>query len=268
MHVVYGIVGLKTHCKLSLVVRQEKDGLRRYCHVGTGNYHPKTARLYEDLGLLTADPEVGADVANLFNLLSGYSMNTDYAGCLVAPDSVRTGLIERIEREIANHVVGLPAWILIKVNSIVDEAIIDALYRASLAGVPVDLWIRGICAVRPGCPACPRPSGSAPSSAGSSSTPGSSRSANGGRPEVLIGSADLMHRNLDRRVETLVRLDAQTHIDELNALLDLGFDEGTSSWHLLQDGTWERHAKDPDGEPLEGDRGAGRAREERRVGPT
>ncbi len=249
-HVVYGLVGLKTHCKLSLVVRQEGDGIRRYAHIGTGNYHPKTARLYEDLGLLTADPEVGADVADLFNVLSGYSMNTDYARLLVAPNSVRTGLLERIEREVERHRAGEPALIRFKVNSIVDEAIIDALYRASTAGVPVEIWVRGICALRPGIPGVSE-------TIRVRSILGRFLEHSrlywfgvGDTAEAWIGSADLMHRNLDRRVEALVRLVAPRHVSELGALLDLGFDPGTSSWHLQPDGTWVRHAHDADGEPL------------------
>src|SRR5690606_15686479 len=142
----------KTHCKLSLVVRQEGDHLVRYAHVGTGNYHPKTARLYEDLGLLTADPDVGADIRDLFNRLSGHSRHDNYQRLLVAPRTLRDGLIERIHREIDNHRAGRPAWVRIKVNAIVDEDVIDALYRASQAGVPVDVWVRGICALRPGVP--------------------------------------------------------------------------------------------------------------------
>ena len=141
-HVVYGLVGLKTHCKLSLVVRQDDDGIRRYSHIGTGNYHPRTARLYEDLGLLTTDPTIGEDVSHLFNVLSGYSMHTEYE-VFVAPHSIRLGLVERIEREIENHRAGRPAGVRFKVNSIVDEGVIDALYRASLAGVPVKVWFAG-----------------------------------------------------------------------------------------------------------------------------
>ena len=156
VHVVYGLVGLKTHCKLSMVVRDDGDRLRRYCHIGTGNYHPKTARLYEDLRILTADEQVGEDVANLFNQLSGYSMNTSYERLLVAPHSIRSGLLERIEREVAHHRAGREARIRFKCNSIVDEAIIDALYRASQTGVPIDIWVRGICAVRPGVPGMSR----------------------------------------------------------------------------------------------------------------
>jgi len=249
VHVVYGIVGLKTHCKLSLVVRQEADGLVRYCHVGTGNYNPKTARQYEDLGLLTCDPEVGQDLTRLFNQLSGYAPKAKFNRLLVAPRAMRSGLVERIERETANHLAGRPAWIRIKVNAIVDETTIDALYRASRAGVPVDLVVRGICAVRPGVP-------------GLSETI-RVRSilgrflehariyafANGGEPEVLIGSADLMHRNLDRRVETLVPVGPE-HTAELIDLLDLSMDDATASWWLDGDGRWTRHHRDADGQPL------------------
>ncbi|HSE72107.1 MAG TPA: RNA degradosome polyphosphate kinase, partial [Nocardioidaceae bacterium] len=151
-HVVYGLVGLKTHCKLAMAVRDEPEGIRRYTHIGTGNYNPKTARLYEDFGLLTSNAEIGEDVANLFNNLSGFSRHTEYQRLLVAPDTVRDGLIARIRNEVAHHRDGSPARIRIKANSIVDERTIDELYRASQAGVPVDLLTRGICAVRPGLP--------------------------------------------------------------------------------------------------------------------
>ena len=151
-HVVYGLLGLKTHCKLSMVVRDEPDGLRRYAHIGTGNYNPKTARLYEDMGLLTANPIITEDIGRLFNHLSGMSQETQYRRLLVAPHGIRTGLLDRINNEIANHEDGKPAGIRIKVNSLVDETISDALYRASQAGVPVDLWVRGICTIRPGVP--------------------------------------------------------------------------------------------------------------------
>ena len=250
VHVVYGIVGLKTHAKLSLVVRQEPDGLRRYCHVGTGNYNPKTARLYEDLGVLTCDPEVGQDLTRLFNQLSGYAPKARFNRLLVAPRTMRAGLIEKIDAEAANRRAGGEAWIRIKVNSIVDEATIDALYRASQAGVPVDLLVRGICAVRPGVP-------------GLSETI-RVRSilgrfleharlfafASGGEPRIYIGSADLMHRNLDRRVETLVSITDPEHVTELLELMDLSMDDRTASWHLRPEGTWQRHHLDADGTPL------------------
>src|SRR4051812_33645483 len=205
-HVVYGLVGLKTHCKLAMVVRDEPDGIRRYVHIGTGNYNPKTARLYEDYGLLTTHEGIGEDVAHLFNNLSGFSRNAKYEHLLVAPDNVRDGLVTRIRGEVEHHLAGRPARIRLKANSVVDEAVIDELYRASNAGVPVDLLTRGICAVRPGVPGL--------------SENVRVRSVlgrflehsrvfwfeNAGSPEAWIGSADLMHRNLDRRVECLVQL--------------------------------------------------------------
>ena len=237
-HVVYGLVGLKTHCKLAMVVRDEPDGIRRYTHIGTGNYNPKTARSYEDLGLITTDEAIGEDVANLFNNLSGYSRKPSYDQLLVAPDSVRDGLIDQIHREVTHHRQGLPARIRIKANSIVDEATIDALYLASQEGVPVQLIVRGICALRPG-------------------VPGLSESIevrsilgrflehsrifwfeNGGEPQAWIGSADLMHRNLDRRVEVLVRLPDPESIAQVSELLDLSFDADTRAWLLQSDGSW------------------------------
>ncbi len=250
VHVVYGLVGLKTHSKLSMVVRNDGDQLRRYCHIGTGNYHPKTARLYEDFGLLTSNPEVGEDVSNLFNVLSGYSMNTDYNRLLVAPHSVRTGLIARIDREITHQLEGRPSGIRFKCNSLVDEAIIDALYRASMAGVPVDIWARGICALRPGVPGL---SGTIRVISVLGRFLEHSRVytfANGGNPSVWIGSADLMHRNLDRRVETLVSITDPDQIAEIEDLLSLGFAPGTAAWDLNSDGSWTRRLFGETGERL------------------
>ncbi len=248
VHVVYGLVGLKTHCKLSMVVRDDGERLRRYVHIGTGNYHPKTARLYEDMGLLTTDPAVGEDVSNVFNVLSGYSMNTTYKRLLVAPHSIRTGLIERIEREVAHHRAGHVARVRFKCNSVVDEAIIDALYRASQAGVPVDIWVRGICAVRPGVPGLS-------DNIRVHSVLGRflehSRAfefANAGDTETWIGSADLMHRNLDRRVEVLVRLGAE-HAAQVSTLIDMGFDDATKAWIGQPDGSWTPHTTDAHGAP-------------------
>jgi polyphosphate kinase len=247
VHVVYGLVGLKTHSKLSMVVRNDGDQLRRYCHIGTGNYHPKTARLYEDFGLLTCDPVVGEDVSNLFNVLSGYSMNTEYQRFLAAPHSVRTGLVDRIENEIRNHEEGRPAGIRFKCNSIVDEGIIDALYRASRAGVPVDIWVRGICAVRPGVPGLSE-------NIRVISILGRflehSRAycfENAGNREAWIGSADLMHRNLDRRVETLVRLTDPDQAEDIERMFDFAYDPETSAWDLAPDGTWTRRLYDAEG---------------------
>ncbi|MBC9735378.1 RNA degradosome polyphosphate kinase [Nocardioides marmotae] len=242
-HVVYGLVGLKTHCKLSMVVREETGtggGIRRYTHIGTGNYNPKTSRTYEDLGLITTDVAIGEDVAHLFNNLSGWSRNASYEQLLVAPDSVRSGLIERIHREIAHHREGRPARIRMKANSIVDEAVVDALYLASQAGVPVQLLVRGICALRPGVP-------------GLSETI-EVRSVlgrflehsrifwfeGGGEPEAWIGSADMMHRNLDRRVEVLVRLPGEASRAVVDELLTRAFDPDTDAWLLGPDGAWER----------------------------
>mgnify|MGYP000665886963 FL=1 len=260
VHVVYGIVGLKTHCKLIEVVRQEADGLRRYCHVGTGNYNPKTARLYTDLGLLTCDPVVGQDLTRLFNQLSGYAPKSSFHRLLVAPRTVRTGLIQRIRREEDAARAGKEAWIKIKVNSIVDEKTIDALYRASQAGVKIDIVERGICALKPGVPGLSEnirvrsilgrflehsriyafcnadgpQIGEGPASG----------------PEVYIGSADLMHRNLDRRVEALVRVTAPEQVDGLIKYVDLQMADSTMSWHMQPDGAYVLHTKDDEGRPL------------------
>jgi polyphosphate kinase len=252
-HVVYGFVGLKTHCKMALIVREEPDGtLRRYCHLGTGNYHPTTARFYEDFGLLTADPAVGEDVTALFNHLTGYSRTGSYRRLLVAPDSLRTGIVDRIDRQAERQRAGQAARIVFKTNALVDEVVIDALYRASRAGVRVDLWVRGICALRPGLPGL--------------SDNIRVRSVLGrflehsrvyvfgvGEDEdaqVLIGSADMMHRNLDRRVELLVQVTDPGHQRRVRRVLDLGMDDKTSSWWLDKNGRWVRHSRDETGNPL------------------
>ncbi|MFQ6190015.1 RNA degradosome polyphosphate kinase [Bifidobacterium adolescentis] len=260
VHVVYGIVGLKTHCKLSLVVRQEADGLRRYCHVGTGNYNPKTARIYTDLGLLTCDPVVGQDMTRLFNQLSGYAPKSSFHRLLVAPRTVRSGLIQRIRREEDAARAGKEAWIKIKVNSIVDEKTIDALYRASQAGVKIDIVERGICALKPGVPGLSENirvrsilgrflEHSRIYAFANSDGPQIGEGPAAG-PEVWIGSADLMHRNLDRRVEALVRIVAPEQIDELIKYVDLQMADSTASWHMQTDGTYVRHCKDEEGRPL------------------
>ena len=260
VHVVYGIVGLKTHCKLSLVVRQEADGLRRYCHVGPGNYNPKTARIYTDLGLLTCDPVVGQDMTRLFNQLSGYAPKSSFHRLLVAPRTVRSGLIQRIRREEDAARAGKEAWIKIKVNSIVDEKTIDALYRASQAGVKIDIVERGICALKPGVPGLSENirvrsilgrflEHSRIYAFANSDGPQIGEGPAAG-PEVWIGSADLMHRNLDRRVEALVRIVAPEQIDELIKYVDLQMADSTASWHMQADGTYVRHCKDEEGRPL------------------
>ena len=260
VHVVYGIVGLKTHCKLSLVVRQEADGLRRYCHVGTGNYNPKTALIYPDHGLLTCEPEVGQDKTRLLTKLSGYAPKSSFHRLLVAPRTVRSGLIQRIRREEDAARAGKEAWIKIKVNSIVDEKTIDALYRASQAGVKIDIVERGICALKPGVPGLSENirvrsilgrflEHSRIYAFANSDGPQIGEGPAAG-PEVWIGSADLMHRNLDRRVEALVRITAPEQIDELIKYVDLQMADSTTSWHMAADGTYVRHAKDEEGRPL------------------
>jgi len=250
VHVVYGLVGLKTHCKLALVVRNENGVLRHYSHIGTGNYNPKTSRIYEDLGLLTADDQVGKDLTRLFNELSGYAIEKKFKRLLVAPLHLRKGLIKRIDAETQNARAGRPSGIRIKLNSIVDEAIIDALYRASQAGVPVQLMVRGICSLRPGVD-------------GLSETI-TVRSVlgrylehsrifsfvNDGDPQVFIGSADMMHRNLDRRVEALVRLTSPDHLREIEEIFDLAMSPETSAWDLDADGSWTRRNHAEDGTPL------------------
>jgi polyphosphate kinase len=249
-HVVYGLMGLKTHAKLSLVVRDESQGLRLYCHMGTGNYNPKTARFYEDLGILSADPLLTDDLTKLFNQLSGFAPHSTYSRLLVAPRTLRTGLLEKIVLEIANAKAGRPAGIQMKLNSLLDEEFVDALYEASQAGVKVDIVVRGICSLRPGI-------------AGLSENI-TVRSilgrflehsriyhfANGGDDEYWIGSADLMHRNLDRRVESLVRIERPTHKASLQEVFDLSLSDETASWHQKED-KWLRVAKNTAGEPLQ-----------------
>jgi polyphosphate kinase len=251
-HVVYGLVGLKTHCKMILVVREEADGsLRRFCHIGTGNYHPKTARMYEDFGLLTADQTVGEDITDLFNHLTGYSRPSDYRRLLVAPDGIRSGLVKRMDAQAERARAGEPARIRIKCNAIIDEVIIDSLYRASQSGVPVDIWVRGICGLRPGVPGVSE-NIRVRSILGRFLEHSRIYAFGDGEAasDVYIGSADLMHRNLDRRVETLVRVGDPGHQAELRGLIDMAMDDTTSSWWLASDGTWTRHHLDASGAPL------------------
>jgi polyphosphate kinase len=244
-HVVYGLVGLKTHCKLVLVVRSdESGGLRRYVHVGTGNYHPKTARIYEDLGLLTADEAVGADVADLFNHLSGYTRRAGYETMLVAPDTARSGLATLIEGEIENARKGLPSGISVKVNSLVDEAIIDSLYAASRAGVPIDLLVRGMCSLRPGVPGLSETVRVRSILGRFLEHSRVFRFANAGSPEFLIGSADIMDRNLDRRVEALVEVRDDAAKAQLDQVLSMAWSAQVDHWSLASDGIWERATGD------------------------
>ena len=245
VHVVYGLMNLKTHAKLSLVVRDEANGLRRYCHVGTGNYNPKTARFYEDLGIISADPLLTEDLSKLFNQLSGLAPSSSYSRLLVAPRSLRSGLLEKIENEIKNAKAGKPAGIQFKLNSLLDEVFVEALYRASNAGVKVDLVIRGISSIRPGIKGL--------------SENITVRSilgrflehsriyhfVNNNDDEYWIGSADLMHRNLDRRIESLMRVDKSQHKDLLQEIFDISLSPSTSSWHQIDD-NWTRHKESQD----------------------
>ncbi|NLA64778.1 MAG: RNA degradosome polyphosphate kinase [Leucobacter sp.] len=250
VHVVYGLVGLKTHCKLVHVIREEQGQLVHYCHIGTGNYNPKTSRIYEDFGLFTSSPEVGRDLTKLFNVLSGYAIETAYDRLLVAPEGLRAGLLERIEREAANAAAGRPSGIKFKANSMVDEQIIDALYRASRAGVAVDVWIRGICSIKAGVPGLSE-NIRVRSVLGRYLEHSRIYSfENDGNPEVYIGSADLMHRNLDRRIEVLARIEDPEHLRRIDRFFGFGFSDAVSAWQLEADGSWSRHAHDGDGEPL------------------
>ena len=249
VHVVYGLMGLKTHAKLSLVIRDEPNGLRRYCHMGTGNYNPKTARVYEDLGILSADPELTEDLTKLFNQLSGFAPQSTYSRLLVAPSTLRSGLIERIDREIENHREGRESGIQFKLNSILDEGFVAKLYEASQAGVKIELLVRGICAVQPGL-----------KDISENITVKSVLGRflehsrifhfiNAGNDEYWIGSADLMGRNLDRRVESLVRIDKKDHQHRLQGIIDLGLSPQSASWNLT--GTeWEKVGKNSSGEAL------------------
>lgn len=252
VHVVYGVMGLKTHCKLSLVVRQEGEVMRRYAHIGTGNYHPRTARGYEDLGLLTADSMVTQDLTRLFNQLSGYAPKSTFRRLLVAPVSIRSGLVERIDQQIANRLAGKDAWIGIKVNSIVDEATIDALYRASQAGVKIDILVRGICALRAGVKGLSeniRVRSILGRYLEHSRIYAFGTAATG--QQAWIGSADLMHRNLDRRVEALVEIEDPEQVDYLISLIKTGMSPRISSWQLRKSGSWRRRTHDKTGAPLQ-----------------
>jgi polyphosphate kinase len=240
VHVSYGVAGLKTHAKVILVVRREGDQIRRYVHIGTGNYAPRTARLYTDFGLFSADPELGADLSDLFNVLTGFASPLGYRKLVVAPVGMRKFLVERIRREITHAEAGLPARIFAKMNAIVDPEIIALLYEASRAGVIVDLLVRGICCLRPGVP-------------GVSDTIRvvsvigrfleHSRVwyfANGGTAEVLISSADWMPRNLDRRIEAAVPLESPVERERVRELLELMWSDNRQAWELGSDGTWRQ----------------------------
>ena len=239
VHVAYGLLGLKIHTKSAMAVREEPDGIRRYCHIGTGNYNHRTARIYEDIGILTADPEIGADVADLFNHLTGYGREIRYSKLLVAPDQLRPGLEALIDNEIASG----RGRMILKMNSLVDVRMTEKLYEASQAGVDIDLIIRGQCSLKPGIPGL--------------SDRIRVRSiigrylehsriyhfANGngpGEPATYIGSADLMSRNLNRRVEALVRLDDPRTQQRVREILDVVLDDDRLAWTLAGDGVWTK----------------------------
>jgi polyphosphate kinase len=245
VHVAYGIPGMKTHAKVALVVRRESDGIRRYVHIGTGNYNSRTARLYTDFGLLSSHEALGADVTELFNMLTGFSRQRDYRALLVAPVRLREHLLELIEREAAHAREGRPARIVAKMNALVDNQVIDALCAASNDGVEMDLFVRGICCLRPGIP-------------GESeririvSVIGRFlehsrlwKFENGGAPEYWLGSADWMPRNLDRRVEAMVPIFDKALHPRLDAVLNVFLTDNRQAWDLQPDGIWvQRHAGD------------------------
>ena len=236
VHVAYGMIGLKTHCKTALVVRREGSAIRRYCHVGTGNYNPKTARLYEDVGLLTAAPDIGADLTDLFNSLTGYSRKDSYRNLLVAPLGVRKGIIERIEREAEATRAGADGRIRLKANALVDEQVIDALYRASQAGVRVEVVVRSICALRPGADGF---SDNIVVRSILGRFLEHSRVIHfGAIDEFWIGSADMMHRNLDRRVEVMAEVKDPRLKAQLDEVFDSTMNPATRCWELGADGSW------------------------------
>jgi polyphosphate kinase len=251
VHVVYGLMGLKTHAKLSLVVRDEPNGIRSYCHIGTGNYNPKTARMYEDLGILSSDEELTDDLSKLFNQLSGFAPQSTYDRLLVAPRTLRSGLIEKIDQEIQNAKDGMPSGVQFKLNSLLDEEFVEKLYEASQAGVSVDLLIRGICAIRPGIPGMSENIKVRSILGRFLEHSRIFHFTNAGEDEYWIGSADLMGRNLNRRVESLVRIDKKAHKEYLQEILNQGLSDEVSSWHLHDD-KWTRATKGADGKELKG----------------
>jgi len=246
VHVVYGLVGLKTHAKLLLVVRREKDGIRRYVHMSTGNYNDVTARLYADIGFFTSDPDIGNDVSDLFNALTGYSRKEEYRKLLVAPGKMRQQILERIDREIEYHKKHGNGYLAFKMNSLVDKRCIQALYRASQAGVKVDLQIRGICCLRPGVPGVSENITVTSIVGRFLEHPRIFYFRNGGDDEILLGSADLMPRNLDRRVEQLFPVENPNMCQALREdILDVHLRDNIQSRRLLPDGSYERvHPQD------------------------
>lgn len=250
VHVVYGLVGLKTHAKMTLVLRREGGKVRRYAHLGSGNYNPTTAKVYTDLGLMTDDPAIGKDLADLFNALTGYSAKTDYRKLIVAPHGMRNALVARIEREIEHRRAGQPARLVFKMNALVDPECIRALYRASQAGVEVELLVRGICCLKPGLAGVSE-------NVRVTSLVGRFLEhcrvyyfANDGEAEVLIGSADLMPRNLDTRVEVLAPVeDARLREALIDEVLGLQLADTANAWRLDANGEYAR--VEAQGEPVD-----------------
>jgi polyphosphate kinase len=243
VHVVYGHPALKTHAKCLLVVRREGDGARHYVHIGTGNYHPKTARLYTDFGLFTCDEQIGADVADMFNFLTGYARPRRYRRVLVAPNFLRDAMIAEIERTVGAHEEGRPARIALKMNSLVDRRCIRALYQASQAGVPIDLNIRGICCLVPVVPGVSE-------KIKVNSVVGRFLEHSrifafqrDNETKVYIGSADLMPRNLDTRVELVTPVDDPSLRDDLLDTLERSLADDTNAWDLGSDSVWRRRAR-------------------------
>jgi polyphosphate kinase len=241
VHVAYGLVGLKTHCKLLMVVRRERDGITRYVHMGTGNYNDVTARLYTDVGFLTCDPDIGADVSDLFNALTGYSLKQEYRKLLVAPGAMRQQILGRIEREVEQHRKRGGGYLAFKMNHLVDKTCIQALYRASQAGVKVDLQVRGICCLRPGVPGVSDNITVTSVVGRFLEHPRIYYFRNGDQEEMLLGSADLMPRNLDRRVEQLFPMEDPDLRESLyEHILSVHLKDNMQAHRLLPDGRYER----------------------------
>jgi polyphosphate kinase len=241
VHVIYGLVGLKTHAKVCMVVRREHDGMMRYVHLGTGNYNATTARVYTDLGYFTIDPEIGADVADLFNALTGYSRKVVYRKLLVAPVNMREEIIARIDREIEQHRQHGNRYLAFKMNQLVDVDSIKALYRAAQAGVKIDLQVRGTCCIRPGLPDVSETITVTSIVGRFLEHPRIYYFYNNGDEEMLLGSADLMPRNLDRRMETLFPVEDEALLHAIrDRILKIHLQDNVQGWRLLPDGSYER----------------------------
>jgi polyphosphate kinase len=244
VHVSYGVAGLKTHAKVILVVRREGDQIRRYVHVGTGNYAPKTARTYTDFGLFSADPELGADLSDLFNVLTGFASPVGYRKLIVAPTGMRSRLVELIRREIAHAKVGHPARVFAKMNALVDPEIIALLYEASRAGVTVDLLVRGICCLRPGLPGISDRIRVVSVIGRFLEHSRAWYFANAGEPEVYLASADWMQRNLDRRIEAAVPVESPHHRETVKEIMEIMWRDNRQAWDLAATGTWTQRRPD------------------------